>query len=145
MTPEQRARLGQHMAQRDKVAQQLGIELRQIGSGSARVTMAVTPDMANGEGVCHGGMIFTLVDTGFGFACNSHNVRCLGFAGSITYLAAVEIGETLTGDVVEKVRAGRTAVYDGTVTGEDGRVVATFQGTARTTGSGKVLENLPSD
>ncbi|HEX6218990.1 MAG TPA: hotdog fold thioesterase, partial [Sphingomicrobium sp.] len=46
----------------------LGIELLDAGDGRAVVTMSVAPEMCNGHGTCHGGMIFTLADAAFAFA-----------------------------------------------------------------------------
>jgi acyl-CoA thioesterase len=37
------------------------------------MSMVVRKDHLNGHGICHGGAIFTLADSAFAFACNSHN------------------------------------------------------------------------
>ena len=55
--------------------------------GYARMTMQVKKNMANGQKVCHGGFIFTLADSAFGFACNTHNQRAVSASCSIGYLA----------------------------------------------------------
>ena len=41
-------------------------------SCSARTRL---PAGVSGQKVCHGGLIFALADSSFGFACNSHNQR----------------------------------------------------------------------
>ena len=41
------------------------------------MAMTVRPDMVNGHRICHGGFIFTLADSTFAFACNSHRPRAV--------------------------------------------------------------------
>ena len=57
----------------DLNAQHCGIRLLEAGEGHARDSMGVKKHMLYGFGFCHGGMIFTLADTAFSDACNSHN------------------------------------------------------------------------
>src|SRR5882757_6573813 len=55
----------------DTASQALGIELLDAAPGNVRVAMTVRADMVNGHGICHGGILFTLADSAFAFACNS--------------------------------------------------------------------------
>ena len=112
----------------------LGIALEGAGEGWARCSMVVRADMLNGHGTAHGGMIFALADTAFAWACNSRNVKTLAQAASISFLSPARAGETLTAAAREESAEGRTGVYSVRVTGEDGRVVAVFQGLSRTAG-----------
>lgn len=86
----------------------------------------------NGHGICHGGYIFTLADSAFAFACNSYNQLVVAQQNQITYLAPGKADERLTATALEKSKTGRSGVYDVTVTGEDGRVIALFRGLSRT-------------
>ena len=61
------------MYENDKASQALGIEIEIPETGSAVATMTVREDMANGFDLCHGGLIFTLADTAFAFACNAYD------------------------------------------------------------------------
>ncbi|WP_424942725.1 hydroxyphenylacetyl-CoA thioesterase PaaI [Aliiroseovarius crassostreae] len=132
MTPEMRAqRSADAMWADDPASQALGMSLDAVGPGRAVISMSVRADMANGHGICHGGFIFTLADSAFAFACNSYNHRVVAQHNSITYLAPGQLGERLTATAVEVSRAGRSGIYDVTVTGEDGRQVALFRGHSR--------------
>ena len=79
----------------DNASQGLGMVLEAVGPGTARMAMQVAPHMTNGHGMCHGGFIFTLADSAFAFACNSHNERAVAAQGAITFLAPAQRGETL--------------------------------------------------
>ena len=111
------------------------------GAGWARCAMVVAGDMLNGLGTAHGGMIFALADTAFAYACNSRNVRTFAQQASISFLSPGKPGETLTAEAREDAAEGRSGVYTVTVTGEDGRKVAVFQGLSRTAG-GPVIEDI---
>ncbi len=70
---QQKAKLaGEKLYNLDRASQMLGMTIESIAPGTARVAMRVRPDMVNGHGICHGGLIFTLADSAFAFACNSH-------------------------------------------------------------------------
>ena len=132
MTPEDRARRSAAaMWKGDIAAQSLGMELTAIGPGIATMTMRVRPDHLNGHGICHGGYIFTLADTAFAYACNSHNRIVVAQENTITFLSPGKGGEMLTAVAREQHLAGRSGIYDVTVTGEDGRKVALFRGLSR--------------
>ena len=90
--------------------------------------MTVLPSMLNGHGMCHGGLVFTLADTAFAHACNSHGPATVAAAASIDFLAPANEGDVLVAEAVEQHRRGRTGLYDVVVTGADGTVVARFHG-----------------
>lgn len=115
------------------------LEVDGAGAGWARCSMTVGEDMLNGLGTAHGGMIFGLADTAFAYACNSRNVRTFAQHASISYLSPGKRGEKLTATAREDAAIERTGVYTVTVTGEDDRVVAVFQGLSRTAG-GKLVD-----
>lgn len=112
----------------------LGIALEGAGEGWARCSMVVRADMLNGHGTAHGGMIFALADTAFAWGSNSRNVKTFAQAASINFLSPARAGEKLIAEAREEAAEGRTGVYTARVTGEDGRVVAVFQGLSRTAG-----------
>jgi len=113
---------------RDRAAQALGMKIVRVAPGAALLTMAVRPDMVNGHHICHGGMIFSLADTAFAYACNSYNKNTVASACHIDFLAPAKEGETLEADAVEQSAAGRTGVYDVTVRSSGGKTVALFRG-----------------
>ena len=123
----------------DQVRRALGIELVSVGPGVATLRMRVRPDMLNGHAICHGGMIFTLADTAFAYACNSHDASTVAQNCSVSFLAPGGLGDELTAKAREVSRAGRSGVYDVTVTRQDGSTIAEFRGLSRTIG-GSILK-----
>jgi acyl-CoA thioesterase len=122
------------MLREDKATHGLGIALDDVGPGTARMSMTVRPDMVNGHGICHGGFIFTLADSTFAFACNAYGDRAVAHHNEITFVRPGRLGETLTATAEERVRAGRSGIYDVRVTGGDGGVVAEMRGHSRLSG-----------
>jgi acyl-CoA thioesterase len=116
----------------DLASQRLGIEIVSVAPGQATLSMQVQAFMANGHGDCHGGYTFSLADSAFAFACNSHNARVVGQQANITYLAPVCVGDVLTARGRETFRKGRSGVYDIDVTNQRGELVAVFRGHSRT-------------
>ena len=116
------------MWQRDRAAHALGMERLSVAPGHATLRMVVRPDMVNGHQTCHGGMIFSLADTAFAYACNSYNKNTVASACNIDFLAPAKEGETLYAEALEQSQAGRTGVYDITVRTQAGKAVALFRG-----------------
>lgn len=130
---------GEAMARDDQCSRTLGLKLEEVGPGYARMSMKVTKAMLNGLGSCHGGMIYTLADSTFGFACNSHNHRAVATTCTIEYLTPAKLGDTLTAVGIEQALVGRFGVYDMKVTNQDGEVIALFRGKS-TIIKGKLVE-----
>lgn len=120
------------------------LKLVDAGEGWARCSMVVRGDMLNGLHTAHGGMIFSLADTAFAWACNSRNVATFAQHASISFLSPAQPGETLNAEAREDGAAGRSGVYTVCVTGGDGRVIAVFQGLSRTAG-GAIIEEKELD
>lgn len=132
MTPQARAeKCAALMWAKDAASQALGMEIIAIGAGTAALSMQVRDDMANGLGICHGGMIFTLADSALAFACNTYNTLVVAQQLQITYLTPAKTGEMLTATAVEAARTGRSGTYDVVVTGEAGQKIALFRGLVR--------------
>ena len=116
------------MWSRDRAAQALGMKIVRVQPGAALLTMLVRGDMVKGHHICHGGMIFSLADTAFAYACNSYNKNTVASACHIDFLAPAKEGETLEAEAVERSASGRTGVYDITVRTTSGKTVALFRG-----------------
>ena len=106
----------------------MGMELVACEPGRATLRMSVRALHLNGHQICHGGFIFTLADSTFAFACNSHNRNTVAAGASIEFLRPGQLGDVLTCDGVEQTLAGRHGIYDMTVTNQRGEVVALFRG-----------------
>jgi acyl-CoA thioesterase len=102
--------------------------VKEVRPGYARLALIVRPDMLNGHAICHGGVIFSLADSAFAFACNSHNQNTVASGCSIDFLAPAKAGDELSAEAVERALLGRIGVYDVTVTNSEGRTIALFRG-----------------
>jgi acyl-CoA thioesterase len=122
---------GDAMWQDDATSRALGLQLVAVEPGEATLAMTVSETMVNWHDTCHGGFIYLLADTAFGYACNSRNQRMVAQHCSISYLKAAQRGDRLTAQAVERQRAGRSGIYDVAVKLEDGTVIAEFRGHAR--------------
>jgi len=112
----------------DEASKWLGMELEEVRAGYARVSMEVRAQMVNGQKLCHGGLIFALADSSFGFACNAHNHKAVAASCSIEFLRPGALGDRLTAEATESARAGRAGFYDVKVTNQHGDLVALFRG-----------------
>ena len=121
------------LAARDAFAATLGIEPVDGGLGRAEVRMRVRPEHLNFNGTCHGGAVFSLADTAFGLASNSHGAIAAGVDAHITYQVAVHVGEVLTATAIEVSRGRKLAVYRVDVENEAGSLVSSFTGTVYVT------------
>jgi acyl-CoA thioesterase len=121
-------RVAQALFANDKTSQALGIRIIEVRPGHARLAMVVRGDMVNGHRICHGGMVFTLADTAFAFACNSYNENTVAAAASIDFLAASYEGDELTAAATELWRTRRNGIYEITVTNQKGARIAFFRG-----------------
>ncbi len=115
----------------DHTAQALGMTLTAVGPGTASLSMTVGKTMVNGHGIAHGGFIFTLADTAFAYACNSHNQRAVAQHAQISFLAPGKLGTTLTATASERQRGDRSGIYDITVCDDTGTTIAEFRGWSR--------------
>jgi acyl-CoA thioesterase len=114
--------------ERDRASRSLGIRLLAVRPGWARVAMTVRPDMLNGHDVCHGGIVFSLADSAFAFACNSYNESTVAAAAAIDFLAAVRLSDELTAEAAELWRTRRNGIYEIAVSNQRGERVALFRG-----------------
>lgn len=129
MTPQDTAdHVGTGMMANDRACQALGIRVIHIAPGRATMTMTVRPDMLNGFAICHGGLITTLADSAFAYACNSYNELSVASGLSVDFVAPGREGDVLTAVAEEISLAGRTGVYDVNVTNQRGERIAVFRG-----------------
>ena len=116
------------MRARDRGSHALGMKFLGVGPGTASMQMAVREDMANVHDTCHGGYIFTLADSTFAYACNSHNKNAVAVTCIIEYLRPAYVGDVLTATGSEQGLEGRNGVYDIRVENQKGELVALFRG-----------------
>ena len=133
-SPDQIARAcADAMWQDDDASRGLGMEILDIKPGRAVLAMTIKPDMVNGQRIAHGGFIFTLADSTFAFACNTHNERAVAAQCQVTFIRPGKLGDVLVASAREISRSGRSGIYDVRVTSGD-VVIAEFRGHSRTIG-----------
>jgi acyl-CoA thioesterase len=88
----------------DPYSQWLGIEILECELGRCRVAMTVRKEMLNSMNKAHGGITYSLADTAFGFAANTHGRFAVSIETSINHIEAVNEGDYLVAEsVIEKV------------------------------------------
>ena len=141
LSPDDLARAcAEAMWKEDEASSGLGMKIVEVGPGRATLSMKVQPHMVNGQRIAHGGFIFTLADSAFAFACNSHNDKAVAAQGNITFIRPGKLGDTLVATAREISRSGRSGIYDVRVTSGD-EVIAEFRGHSRTIGGTWLLSN----
>ena len=143
-TPQQIAEAARDaMLKGDRSSKALGICIESVGPGTCTATMTVREDMLNGHAICHGGLITTLADSAFAFACNAYNEITVASGFDVNLLAAARLGDVLTAQAMELSKAGRTGVYDISVRNQRGEAVAAFRGRSYTMKGKPLVEGLP--
>lgn len=104
------------------------MDLLDCTPGRATMRLTVRAELLNGHKMCHGGFIFTLADSTFAYACNSHNRATVASGCSIEYLQPAHLGDILTCVGEEQALQGRHGIYDMQVRNQHGALVAVFRG-----------------
>jgi acyl-CoA thioesterase len=118
----------------DEASRSLGMLLVDVKPGAARLSMKVRPDMVNGHGTCHGGIVFSLADSAFAVACNTYNVVTVAAAASIDFLAPAHANDELTAHARELWRSKRSGIYEILVSNQRGEPIALFRGRSHSAG-----------
>jgi len=132
-TPQQTAEhVRDRMLANDRATRWLGMQVTEIAPGRAVLTMTVREEMLNGHDICHGGLITTLADSAFAFACNAYNELTVASGFNVDLLAPGRLGDVLSATCHEVSKAGRTGVYDCEVSNQHGQRIAVFRGRSHT-------------
>ena len=137
---DQARRCAETMYANDAASRAFGIKVEIPAAGSAVATMLVREDMVNGFDVCHGGLVFTLADTAFAFACNAYDRLTLAAAANIDFLRPAVLGDQLTATAAEDYRGERTGFYTVRVTNQRDELVAVFRGRSASKSDTKIIE-----
>jgi acyl-CoA thioesterase len=127
-------RVADRLHAREGTSAALGVEIEEVREGYARIAMIVRKDMLNGKAITHGGMIFTLADTAFAYACNSRNVNTVAQSATVVFVAPGREGDRLVAEAREESQTGRSGVYAVKVRNQNGEDIAVFQGLSRSIG-----------
>jgi len=92
------------MLSQDPFSTWLGIEVLECKIGRCRVALTIRKEMLNSMGKAHGGISYSLADTAFGFAANTHGKYAVSIETSINHIEALNEGDYLIAEsVIEKV------------------------------------------
>lgn len=117
------------MLQRDAFSRWLGVEVLRVAPDASTVRMTVRAEMANGFGVCHGGVTFALADSALAFASNTGGRVTLSVENAIAYHQPVHVGDVLTAEADAEGGGRRLRFFRVVVRRQDGATVAIFRGT----------------
>ena len=112
----------------DPFMKHLGFEGGTTAPGQARLTVRLGNEHLNNWGSAHGGFLFSLADSAFALASNSHGPLAVSLSAHIEHLAPCQPGETLEALAREINLTRRTGVYQVDIRA-DGKLVASFTGT----------------
>ena len=127
-------RCAETMYAKDAASQALGIRVEIPEAGRAVARMTVREDMVNAFDVCHGGLLFTLADTAFAFACNGYDDVTVAAAASIDFLRPARLGDELHALASEDYRGSKSGFYTVEVRDQRGETVAIFRGRSASRG-----------
>jgi acyl-CoA thioesterase len=131
------------MLRDDRASQALGMRVVGVAPGTATLQMTVRQDMLNGHATCHGGLIATLADSAFAFACNSYNELTVASGFDIHLMSPARLGDVLTASAHEVSKGGRMGVYDVQVVNQHDEAVAVFRGRSYTAKGKPLVAGLP--
>lgn len=116
-------------SEHDLLARYLGIELLELGKGSAVARMEIKEEHLNSVRTVHGGALFSLADFAFAAACNSHGNIAVAVQASISFMRAASSGVLKA--VASEISAEKSlGFYDIKITDEKGDLIAVFHGVA---------------
>ncbi|SHJ03926.1 acyl-CoA thioesterase [Mesonia phycicola] len=101
----------QKMLELDGFSQWLGIELVEVKEGYCKVQMTIRKEMLNSMGKAHGGITFSLADTAFGFASNTHGRKAVSIDCSINHIEALNEGDVITAESEVKTLKNKVGFY----------------------------------
>lgn len=119
------------MFDHDALMQKLGGILIATETNTATASLLIREDHLQGHGTCNGAVIFALADAVFAVACNTGEYPAVGQHCNISYLKPAKLGDTLTAQATLRAEAGRSEIYDVSISNQNQQLVAEFRGISR--------------
>jgi len=119
----------QFVSDSDQFARHSGMELLEVATGYAKVSMLIMGHHFNGAKIVHGGAIFTLADFAFAAAANSHGKIAVSINASISFIKAATAG-VLIAEAKEISLNSKLGNYIVNITDQENDLIAVYQGTA---------------
>jgi acyl-CoA thioesterase len=113
----------------EPIASFLKMRLVELTPGYARVTMEITPDHLNFNGMVFGGIVMAIADQAFAYATNSLITPSIATQFNIHLIAGAGVGDELTAECRVIKSGRRIGVSEMTVTNQDGKLIARATGT----------------
>ena len=95
------------MLSQDAFSQWLGIEILDVKQGYCKVGLTIRKDMLNSMNYAHGGITYSLADTAFGFAANTHGNYAVSIETSINHIEPLKEGDYIVAESVIKKTKSR--------------------------------------
>lgn len=111
----------------DPFSRWMGIEILEVEVGRCVLAITVREEMLNSMGYAHGGITYTLADTAFGFASNTHGKYAVSIESSVNHIAAVKAGDRLVAEAFYDVTRHKLGFHLVEIKRDD-EVVALFKG-----------------
>ncbi len=115
---------------KDTFAKKNGVELTDLGFGTATAKMTVGDSHLNGHNMAHGAAIFTLADLTFAVAANTYGTTAVAVNVNISFTKAAKKGDILTAHAMENSKSSKIGNYTVNVTDQDNDLIAIFNGMA---------------
>lgn len=88
------------MLSQDAFSSWLGIEILEVAKGRCKVALTIRKEMLNSMNKAHGGIAYSLADTAFGFAANTHGKYAVSIETSINHIEALNEADYITAESV---------------------------------------------
>jgi acyl-CoA thioesterase len=113
----------------EPIASYLKMRLVALSPGYAKVSMKLTPEYMNFNGMVFGGVIMSVADQAFAYATNSLVSPSIATQFNIHLIAGANAGDELTAECRVVKSGRRIGVSEMTVTNQDGKLIAKATGT----------------
>lgn len=131
MTPEQAK---DALMKQDGFSKWLDVQIEKVDLGYCKLHYTIRPEMLNGFGTVHGGVLFSASDSALAFACNSHGTLSVALEVSISFTRPAFEGQVLTVEAQEINLGKTTGLYDIKTYNSEGKLICVFKGTVYRTG-----------
>ncbi len=123
--------------------QLIGVEIAEVGPDRSLLRLELRPEMLNPHGLVHGGALFTLADNAAGCASSTDGRTYVTQGGDIHFLHTQASG-AVWAEALVKHRGRSTVLVEVSLTGEEGRLLATASFTYFCVDGSEIARNSPA-
>ena len=127
LSEEEKLEIPYKMLSQDAFSQWLGIEIVEVKLGYCKLKLKVRKEMLNSMNKAHGGITYSLADSAFGFAANTHGKYAVSIETSINHIEAIAEGDELYAESSVAVTKNKLGFHTVEVTCNQ-KLVALFKG-----------------